>query len=75
MNTLYIVLILSGTLLYHPLEYYYGMNCLESFEYWRANYTTHTWEKIPGDPSSHGYYVDEGKLKNSRVIAVYCPTK
>lgn len=73
MNTLYIVLMLGGALLYHPIEYNYGMDCLESFEHWRTNYTTHTWEKIPGDKMSHGYYVDEGKLKNARVIAVYCP--
>ena len=75
MNTLYIVLLLNGALLYHPLEYKYGMNCLETFEHWRKHYTTFTWERLPGEKNTQGYYVDEGKLKDSKVIVVYCPTK
>ncbi|MAZ68803.1 MAG: hypothetical protein CMG49_05500 [Candidatus Marinimicrobia bacterium] len=75
MSTLYIALLLNGALIYHPLEYNYGMNCLETFEHWRKNYTTHTWEKVPGDKMSHGYYVDEGELADAKIIAVYCPTK
>ena len=43
------------------------------YEYWREKNTTHTWEKIKGDPMSHGYYINEGVLEGLRVIATYCP--
>ena len=55
------------------MTYQKDMNCLDSFEYWRENNTTHTWEKIKGDPTSHGYYINSGELEGLRVIATYCP--
>ena len=73
MKTLIVILITSKGLLYHPVPYQKGMGCLDSFEYWREKNTTHTWEKIKGDPMSHGDYINEGVLEGLRVIATYCP--
>ena len=71
-KTVIIILLTANGLLYHPVVVRGNLSCVEMGEAWRTKYTTHTWEKIKGDEFSHGFYVDDGELKDSLMIGFTC---
>ncbi len=72
MKTVIIILLTASGLLYHPVGVVGDLSCLEMGEAWRDKYTTHTWAKDNGDLHTHGYYVDDGKFKDSLLLGYTC---
>jgi hypothetical protein len=72
MKTVIIILLTASGLVYHPVGIEGDKSCLDVGESWRDTYTTHAWDKVEGDGHKNGYYVDDGRFKDSLLVGYIC---